>query len=86
MIDSFAAPHLLQYAAFLLAKFRRDDDRNGLSDYLVWLVAEDASSASIPGKNTAIERLADDCIVRGGYNGREECQLDRMVRHFGIGR
>jgi hypothetical protein len=64
VIDALAQRQVRQDASLVLVQLWRNDQRDRPADRLFRLVAEDAHGASIPRRDDAIERLADDCIVR----------------------
>ena len=49
-----------------------NDDRDRLADSLVCRIAEKALGALIPGRDDAVEGLADDRIVRGLDDRRQK--------------
>jgi hypothetical protein len=46
-----------------------DDDRDRLAEHLALGVAEQTLGCAVPGRDPAIERLADDGVVRAGDDG-----------------
>src|SRR6266550_330068 len=64
MLDPFAFRDLGQDLLLFVLKLSRDDDRNRLTDDLICAVAEQADGAFIPRNDAAVERLANDGVVR----------------------
>ena len=75
MIDALAPSELGEDTIFFRMKLRRNEGRDVLSDDLIGLIPEDACCPRIPRCNHALQRLADNCVVRRDDNRREFRQL-----------
>jgi hypothetical protein len=69
-LDPFAACDAGNDPVFLALAIGRDQLADRLPDHLCFGEAEDAGRGRIPRLNNAIQRLADDGIIRGLDNGR----------------
>src|ERR1041385_1866515 len=83
MLDMLAGPELRENPLFLLMQLRRNDFGDMLADDLLGPVAEDSRSASVPGRDAPIKRLADDCIVGRNDNGGKFCELQFRLEALG---
>src|SRR5271156_1616419 len=64
MIDSFAAPDSGQHVVFFGPSLGRDDQSDVLADGFSGAVAEYSLGAGIPRGDHAVERFADDYVIR----------------------
>ena len=68
-LDALAPPQPLEELALGVVPVLRDEAEDRLSDDLRGGVAEDPLGGGIPAGHHPLERLADDCVVRGGHDG-----------------
>src|SRR6516162_2541958 len=62
MVDVLPSPDAVQNVAFFIAPILRNNNCDGLPNYFLRRVAEDAFCALIPARDNAIEVLAYDCV------------------------
>ena len=79
MVNALAALQLLDELRFFVAKFVRNDQRDGLADDFVRGIAEHARGTGIPRANSTVERLADNGVVRGLDDCRQQRDLDGCI-------
>ena len=85
MIDALAGLDAGQNGWFLVEAIRWNDDRDWLSDGLIRRIAEKTLGAFIPGRDDAVESLADDRIVGGlDDRGKKSCSNMSRLRSFDI--
>src|SRR5215213_1746595 len=71
VLDANAGAESRQDRRLFVEMTFRDQHRDGLADYFISGVAEDALRSGVPARNDALERLADDCVIRGFDQGRK---------------
>src|SRR5687767_325899 len=71
MVDALAATHALENVILLRLSIRRDNAADVLSDHLLRCEAEEPLGARIPRQHGAVERLADNRVVRPLDDGGE---------------
>src|SRR5262249_8807305 len=72
VIDALGPPEAGEDLALLVQAIRRDDEIDPLPDRFGGRIAEDALRARVPARDDAVERLADDGVVRGLDDRREQ--------------
>jgi hypothetical protein len=72
MIDAFAAPDALNDDRFLVLAIGGNDDRDRLSDHFLREIAEQALRRPVPTGDDPVDILADDRIIGGVDDRREE--------------
>ena len=83
MLDPLAAAELGQDLVLLVLQLGRDDLRDRLADHLVGLVAEDPLGAGVPRGDDALQRLADDRVVRRDDDRRQARRVDLRCAALG---
>src|SRR5260370_981768 len=63
MFDALAAPNALDDRFLFVLVFWRDQNLDVLANYLFGHVAKDSLGRAVPGDDSAIEVLADNCVV-----------------------
>src|ERR1700730_15135058 len=72
MIDALTSPDPLKDHGFLVPAIGRNYKHNALADGLFSRIAEQALGTFIPTGDHAIQILADNRIVRGTYDSRQQ--------------
>src|SRR5690349_2822738 len=79
MVDALAGAQAPEDFRLLVLTLGRNENGDGLADHLFGGVAENARGTFIPGDDDAVERLADDGIVRRRNDGSQSAaQLFRV--------
>ena len=79
MLDTLALPQLTEYEVLFAVKLDRNDFPDRLTDHLFSAVTEDALRALVPARDDALERLADDAVVRALHDRREpRLRIERL--------
>ena len=71
MLDAFAPPQPPHDHREIVGQIRGNQLHNRLPDHLGRRVAVEALGRPIPARDDALERFADDGVVRGFHNGGE---------------
>src|SRR5689334_5763111 len=71
MLDPIATPQSREDLGLLAQAVRRDEDGDGVADGFGGAVAEDPLGPLVPSADDALERLADDRVVRRLDDSRE---------------
>ena len=79
MLDPLAGLQAGDDPIFLGDAFGRDDQRDVAADRLVGRVAEETLGGGVPALNDAVERLADDRVIRGFDDRREQPGREQLA-------
>src|SRR5690348_15201433 len=71
MVNSFTATELRNNLRFFGMPLRGNDEVDLLADRLLSGVPEHSLGRFVPARDYAVESLADDCVIRRGYDRRE---------------
>ncbi len=71
--DPFSPADLGQDFDLLVLEVRRNDAGNGFADHFRRGEPEQALGCDVPGGDNPLERLADNSVLRGHDDRREEC-------------